>query len=68
MLVCETEVVTLIAGNSFNTKKDEWIAQVKLAEHCKHKYVLDKIVLGASFHLNNFEEKKKAWRMSLNNK
>lgn len=68
MLGCEVEVVSLQIGNSFNVKKDEWIAQVKIAEHCKHKYALDKIVLGASFHFTSFEEKKKAWRLSFNKK
>lgn len=68
MLGCETEVISLQIGNSFNVKKDEWIAQVKIADHCKHKYALDKIVLGASFHFNGFEEKKKAWRLSVNQK
>ena len=68
MLVCETEYVGLLIGNSFNSRRDEWVAQVKLANHCAHKYNLSKIVMGASFHLNKFEENKKAWKMDYSKK
>ena len=63
MLVGENVYVGLLIGNHYNSKKDEWIAQVKLANHCAHKYDIKKIVHGASFHLNSFSENKKAWRM-----
>ena len=68
LLVCEVEVVGLQVGNSFNSRKDEWIAQIKLQDSCKEKYVLEKLIVGASFHLCSFDEKKKAWRLSFNKK
>ena len=68
LLVCEVEVVGLQVGNSFNSRKDEWIAQIKLQDSCKEKYVIEKLIAGASFHFCSFDEKKKAWRLSFNKK
>ena len=68
LLVCETARIGLLIGNSFNSKKDEWVAHVKLSKCYEAKYELKKIATASSFHLNSFDEGKKAWRLEFNKK
>ena len=56
LLAQEVEFIGLQIGNSYLPRKEEWIAQVKLANHCQFRYDLRKIIDGSSFHLNNFKE------------
>ena len=68
LLAQEVEFIGLQIGNSYLPRKEEWITQVKLANHCQFRYDLRKIIDGSSFHLNNFKENKKAWRLKFNKK
>lgn len=68
LLVCETARIGVLVGNSFNTKKDEWVAQVKLSKCYEAKYEFKKIVTACSFHLKSFDEAKKAWRLDYSKK